>query len=91
MRYRRCDRDGVYRWIDGRFEPLRNAEGTIIEWFGLSIDVDDEMRIQQSLRESQQSLQHFGRNVACTYLLRDSAGDAHLSQSESKRVSRDRA
>ena len=44
--------------IDGRFEPLRNAEGTIIEWFGLSIDVDDEMRIQQSLRESQQSLQH---------------------------------
>ena len=58
MRYRRCDRDGVYRWIDGRFEPLRNAEGTIIEWFGLSIDVDDEMRIQQSLRESQQSLQH---------------------------------
>ncbi len=57
MRYRRCGLDGVYRWTDGRFEPLRNAEGKITEWYGLSIDVDDEMRIQQSLRASEQSLQ----------------------------------
>ncbi|WP_438754935.1 PAS domain-containing protein [Pararhizobium sp. O133] len=56
-RYRRCGSDGVYRWTDGRFEPLRNADGNITEWYGLAIDVDDEMRVQQALRESEQSLQ----------------------------------
>lgn len=56
-RYRRCGSDGVYRWTDGRFEPLRNADGNITEWYGLAIDADDEMRVQQALRESEQSLQ----------------------------------
>lgn len=56
-RYRRRGSDGVYRWTDGRFEPLRNAEGKITEWYGLAIDVDEEMRVQQALRESEQSLQ----------------------------------
>lgn len=56
-RYRRCGSDGVYRWTDGRFEPLRNADGKITEWYGLAIDVDDEMRVQEALRESEQSLQ----------------------------------
>lgn len=56
-RYRRRGKDGVYRWTDGRFEPLRNADGRITEWYGLAIDVDDEMNVQQALRESEQSLQ----------------------------------
>ncbi|WP_105423628.1 PAS domain-containing sensor histidine kinase [Neorhizobium sp. T25_27] len=56
-RYRRRGRDGIYRWTDGRFEPLRNGDGKITEWYGLAIDVDDEMRVQKTLRESEQSLQ----------------------------------
>ena len=57
VRYRRLDRDGSYRWTDGRFEPLRARDGEISEWFGMTIDVDDEMKVQQSLRERERSLQ----------------------------------
>jgi len=56
MRYRRRRKDGTFRWTADRFEPLRGTNGTIVEWYGLSVDVDEEMRIQQSLRESEHSL-----------------------------------
>lgn len=56
IRYRRKIPDGGYRWTDGRFEPLRDEAGHITEWFGLSIDVDDEMAVQEALRENERSL-----------------------------------
>lgn len=56
MRYRRRGKDGLFRWTDDRFEALRDADDAIVEWYGLSIDVDDEMRTQQSLRDSEHSL-----------------------------------
>jgi PAS domain S-box-containing protein len=56
MRYRRRLPDGSYRWMDGRFEPQQDAEGRITEWFGLAIDVDDEVRVQDELRERERFL-----------------------------------
>ena len=56
MRYRRRGKDGNYRWTDGRFEPVRDQDGKIVEWYGLSIDVDDEVRVQEALRGSEQKL-----------------------------------
>jgi PAS domain S-box-containing protein len=57
MRYRRRLPDGSFRWLDGRFEPQRAPDGTITEWFGLSIDIDDEIRVQEELRERERELQ----------------------------------
>ena len=56
MRYRRRLPDGSFRWMDGRFEPQRDRDGTITEWFGLSIDIDDEVRVQDELRERERFL-----------------------------------
>ena len=56
MRYRSRRSDGIYRWVDARAEPLRNAEGDIARWYGVSIDVDDEIRAQEALRSTQESL-----------------------------------
>jgi PAS domain S-box-containing protein len=42
--------------MDGRFEPQRDRDGTITEWFGLSIDIDDEVRVQDELRERERFL-----------------------------------
>lgn len=56
MRYRRRLPDGAFRWMDGRFEPQRGPDGTITEWFGLSIDIDDEVRVQDQLRERERFL-----------------------------------
>lgn len=56
MRYRLRRHDGVYRWMDGRAEPLRDEVGTIIQWYGLSHDIDDQLRVEEALRESERSL-----------------------------------
>ncbi len=56
MRYRLRRHDGVYRWMDGRAEPLLDEDGSIIQWHGLSHDVDDQLRVEEALRESEHSL-----------------------------------
>ncbi|WFU13276.1 PAS domain-containing protein (plasmid) [Rhizobium sp. CB3090] len=57
MKYRMRRSDGVYRWVDGRGEPLRDEGGKIVQWFAISIDIDDEVRAQEALRQSEQKLQ----------------------------------
>ncbi|KLK89652.1 ATPase [Microvirga vignae] len=56
MKYRMRRADGVYRWVDGRAEPLRDQSGTIVQWYVISIDIDDEMRAQEALREREREL-----------------------------------
>jgi PAS domain S-box-containing protein len=55
MRYRRRGKDGIYRWTEGRAEPLRDRDGTILQWYAVSLDIDDEVRAQEALRESERS------------------------------------
>ncbi|MEF0941262.1 PAS domain-containing protein [Rhizobium sp. BR 362] len=56
MKYRMRRADGAYRWVDGRWEPLRDQSGAIVQWFAISIDIDDEVRAQNALRESERQL-----------------------------------
>ncbi len=56
MKYRMRRADGVYRWFDGRWEPLLDDDGGIVEWFAISIDIDDEVRAQEALRDREQEL-----------------------------------
>lgn len=49
-------KDGAYRWIDSRFEPLRDEDGTILRWYGVNFDIDDEVRAQESLRLADERL-----------------------------------
>jgi C4-dicarboxylate-specific signal transduction histidine kinase len=56
MKYRQRRADGVYRWINGRAEPLRDANGNILQWYGVSFDIDDDVRTQEELRRTQERL-----------------------------------
>jgi PAS domain S-box-containing protein len=56
MRFRWREKDGDYRWAECRVEPRRNQEGAIQEWYGVSLDIDDEMRAQEALREREREL-----------------------------------
>ncbi len=56
MKYRMRRADGAYRWVDGRGEPLRDQSGAIIQWYAISIDIDDEMRAQEALRDREREL-----------------------------------
>ncbi len=48
--------DGEYRWHHARGEPLRDPQGNIIQWYGLSVDVDDQKRAEETLRKSEREL-----------------------------------
>lgn len=57
MRYRMRRADGVYRWVEGRGEPLRDEEGKVVQWLAVSIDIDDSVSAQQALHENERRLQ----------------------------------
>ena len=38
--YRSRQPDGSYRWLTARATPLRDAEGRIVSWHGISVDID---------------------------------------------------
>jgi hypothetical protein len=48
-----CDvRVEEYRWHHARGEPLRGPHGKIIQWYGLSIDIDERKRAEDHLRDT---------------------------------------
>lgn len=73
-RFRRRDKQGIYRWIEARAQPQRDAFGTIIQWHIVSIDIEDELRAQQALRAAQDSL---ARQSQAASLAELSASIAH--------------
>ncbi|MCW8084242.1 PAS domain-containing protein [Sabulicella glaciei] len=55
VRYRR--HDGVHRWFLARAEPLRDAEGTITDWFGTSTDIHDRKFAEAELLQAKARLE----------------------------------
>jgi PAS domain S-box-containing protein len=56
LKYRLRGKDGAYRWVDSRLQPLRDETGAIIRWYGVNLDVDDEVRSQEALRLADERL-----------------------------------
>jgi PAS domain S-box-containing protein len=50
MRLRRAD--GEFRWHHARCEPLRDRQGRIIQWYGLSIDIDEAKKAEEQPRSA---------------------------------------
>jgi PAS domain S-box-containing protein len=48
--------DGVYRWFQSRGFPLRDANGQIVRWYNLLIDIDERKRAEQALEASERNL-----------------------------------
>jgi PAS domain S-box-containing protein len=44
-------RDGEYRWHHSSGEPLRDSDDRIIQWYGLSTDIDEQKRAESHLRD----------------------------------------
>ena len=64
VRLRRAD--GEFRWHHARCEPLRDGHGRIVQWYGLSVDIDEGKQAADQLRRSEaylaeaQRLSHTG-------------------------------
>jgi PAS domain S-box-containing protein len=48
--------DGEHRWHQTQGEPLRDSHGKIIQWYGLSIDIDERKRTEDHLRDTRLKL-----------------------------------
>jgi PAS domain S-box-containing protein len=48
--------DGSYRWFLNRAQPGRDAEGRIVRWAGSLTDIENLIRIEQELSESEERL-----------------------------------
>ena len=54
-RYRRSD--GQYRWHLDRGMPLRDEDGNIVKWYGVTTDIEDRKRAEEALQLVSRDLQ----------------------------------
>ena len=50
----RNSQTGAYRWFLTRGVPVRDEAGQILKWFGTCTDIEDQKRIEEALRQSQE-------------------------------------
>jgi PAS domain S-box-containing protein len=74
MRYRRRWKDGNYRWIEARAQPLRDRDGAIVQWYQVSIDIDDQVQAEEALRSSKRQLEQMIDAVPFNILSFDPSG-----------------
>ncbi|MGY3496366.1 PAS domain-containing sensor histidine kinase [Bradyrhizobium sp. USDA 4502] len=48
--------DGQYRWHHARGEPLRDKERRIVQWYGLTVDIEEAKNAEHELRATQARL-----------------------------------
>jgi PAS domain S-box-containing protein len=65
--------DGEYRWHHARGEPLRDREGRIVQWYGLSVDTSARLRSVTSIcvattSTSSPFVENTGWRIDSTYL-----------------------
>ncbi len=49
--------DGVYRWFQSRATPVCDGVGHIMEWLGTATDIDDQVRIRETLARGREELE----------------------------------
>jgi PAS domain S-box-containing protein len=55
--------DGVYRWFRVLGVPLRDADGRIVRWSVLHIDIDERKRAEEARRESERESRLVMENI----------------------------
>jgi PAS domain S-box-containing protein len=66
--------DGNFRIFLTRAEPLRDAEGRIVQWFGTNTDVHEQRLEERARRETEQKLQAVMENISEGLVMCDASG-----------------
>lgn len=48
--------DGEYRWLICRCSPLLNAQGEVVRWYGVNLDIEDRKRAEAAMQASESNL-----------------------------------
>ena len=66
--------NGDYRVMLVRAAPLRDERGTIVKWYGTSIDIEDSKRATEVLRDSEKQWREVFEHNPVMYFMIDAAG-----------------
>ena len=58
---RRRAADAQYRWFLARAVPLRDEQGNILKWYGITMEIEDRKRAEEAFRSAQIELAHVTR------------------------------
>ncbi len=57
VEYRLQRPDGTYRWTVVRAAPIHGADGQIVKWVGMNVDITDRKQTELALREAREELE----------------------------------
>src|SRR3546814_3900053 len=83
MSYRLRRADGVYRWMSGRAEPMRDQEGRIVQWYGLCHDIDDQTRLYRDIAEREARIRRLIDSDIIGIVIWELRSEAHTSELQS--------
>src|SRR5439155_22735985 len=49
-------KDGQYRWLLIRYNPVRDNDGNIIRWYAIGTDIDDRKRAEERVQSENLAL-----------------------------------
>jgi PAS domain S-box-containing protein len=55
---------GDYRWFLSRVEPLRASDGTLLQWLGVNVDIEELKCAEQALRESEAKVRDYAETAS---------------------------
>jgi hypothetical protein len=84
VRTRRAD--GKYRWYTMRRAPLRDERGTIVKWYSVGIDVDDQKVAENALQRSEAYLAEAQKLSLTGTIAWDIANDNHFWSDETYQI-----
>ncbi|MBB3135547.1 hypothetical protein FHS26_003292 [Rhizobium pisi] len=56
--------DGQYRWCTLRQKPRLDAEGTVLRWYGVVLDIEDRKQAENALKETKTALAASEQNLS---------------------------
>ena len=70
LRFRVCHPVRGTLWVEGRATPEARDDGSVV-WYGVLIDISDQVRMEESLRESETRFRQLATSVNEVFWLRD--------------------
>lgn len=78
LRFRVCHPVRGTLWVEGRSTPEARDDGTIV-WYGVLVDISDQVRVEESLRESETRFRQLAASVNEVFWLRDDSAILYVN------------
>jgi PAS domain S-box-containing protein len=75
---RRRAADGEYRWFLARAVPLRDEQGNILKWYGITMEIDDRKRAEEAVRASEHRFRLAVESIPGLVCIMNSQGEVEV-------------